>query len=168
MKKKLLFLSIPLVILLVACNMANTPTSKVEALFTKYQKLDEDIKTGIDSILESENLSESRKDRYRKILENQYKNLSYQIKDEEIDGNRAEVTVEIEVIDLKNSLNDLMYDTNLYATKDLYDEEKLKRLENAKDKVKYTISFSLTKSDSGEWNVNPLSNIELQKIQGMY
>ena len=31
--------------------MANTPTSKVEALFNKYQTLDKDIKSGIEDIL---------------------------------------------------------------------------------------------------------------------
>ena len=148
--------------------MANTPTSKVESLFTKYQKLDNDIKTGIDSILENEDLSESRKERYKKILENQYKNLTYQIKDEMIDGDKAQVLVEVEVTDLKNSLNDLVYDTSLYETKDLYDEEKLKRLENAKDKVKYTLELSLTKTDNGEWTIDSLSDSELKKLQGMY
>ena len=31
--------------------MANTPTSKVEALFNKYQTLDKDINSGIEDIL---------------------------------------------------------------------------------------------------------------------
>ena len=43
MKKKLLLLVIPILFLVVGCTMANTPTSKVEDLFTKYQKLDNDI-----------------------------------------------------------------------------------------------------------------------------
>lgn len=168
MKKKVLLLAIPLLLLLVACNMANTPTSKVEALFSKYQKLDEDISNGIEDIIEDEDLSDSRKERYKKILENQYKNLTYQIKDEIIDGDNATVTAEIEVTDLKKTISDLIYDTSIYTTKDLYDEEKLNRLENAKDKVKYTIEFSLTKKENGEWNLNTLSDLELQKIQGMY
>ena len=59
--------------------MANTPTSKVEALLNKYQTLDKDIDSGIDDILNEQNLSESHSERYRKILEKQYKNLTYQI-----------------------------------------------------------------------------------------
>lgn len=168
MKKKVLLLAIPLLLLLVACNMANTPTSKVEALFSKYQKLDEDISGEIEDIIEDEDLSDARKERYKKILENQYKNLTYQIKDEIIDGDNATVTAEIEVTDLKKTISDLIYDTSIYTTKDLYDEEKLSRLENAKDKVKYTIEFSLTKKENGEWNLNTLNDLELQKIQGMY
>ena len=167
-KKKIILFIVPVILILVACNMANTPTSKVENLFTKYQKLDDDIDSGIESVLEEQNLTESRKDRYRTILENQYKNLTYQIKDEEIDGDKATVTVEIEVIDLKKSVNDLVYDNTIYSTKDEYDEEKLNRLENAKDKVKYTLDLTLTKDDNDEWTLDALTNIDIKKIQGMY
>ena len=167
MKKKMLFLVIPL-LFLVACTMSNTPTSKVEELFTKYQTLDTDIDNGISSVLEEQNLSESQKERYRKILENQYRNLTYQIKDELIDGNTATVTVEIEVIDLKRTINDLVFDSSIY-TKETYDEEKLNRLEQAKDKVKYTLDLTVTKVENGdEWKLNALTNEEIKKIQGMY
>lgn len=166
MKKKVLLLILPL-LLLVGCNMSNTPTSKVEELFTKYQKLDSDIASGIDSVLEEQNLSTSQKDRYRKILEKQYKNLSYQIKEEVIDGNTATVVTEIEVTDLKKAINDLTFDSSIY-TKETYDEEKLKRLEDAKDKVKYTLELTLTKDNDGKWKLDALTNEEIKKIQGMY
>ena len=166
MKKKILLLEIPL-LLLVACTMANTPTSKVEELFTKYQTLDTDIDTGISSVLDEQNLSESQKERYRKILENQYRNLKYQIKEEIIDGNTATITVEIEVLDLKKTINDLTFDSSIY-TKETYDEEKLNRLEKAKDKVKYTLELTVTKNDNDEWQLNALTNENIKKIQGMY
>lgn len=166
MKKKLLLIVIPL-LLLVACTMANTPTSKVEELFTKYQTLDTDIDTGISSVLDEQNLSESQKERYRKILENQYRNLTYQIKEEIIDGNTATITVEIEVLDLKKTINDLTFDSSIY-TKETYDEEKLNRLEKAKDKVKYTLELTVTKNDNDEWKLNALTNENIKKIQGMY
>ena len=70
MKKKLLLFALPM-FLLIGCEMANTPTSKVENLFTKYQKVDTDIDKGIDSILEEQNLTNERKDRYRDVLEKQ-------------------------------------------------------------------------------------------------
>ena len=169
LKKKLLLFALPILFTFLAgCEMANTPTSKVEDLFTKYQKLDTDIDNGINNILDEQNLSESQKERYRKILENQYKNLTYQIKEEKIDGDTATVTVEIEVIDLKKSISDLVYDSNIY-TKDTYDEEKLKKLEHAKDKVKYTLELTLNKNDRDEeWKLNALTNEDIKKIQGMY
>jgi len=166
MKKKILILVLP-ILLLIGCSMGNTPTSKVEDLFSKYQKLDKDIDNGINSILEEQNLSEAQKDRYRDILEKQYKNLVYQIKEEVIDGDNATVTAEIEVTDLKKSINDLVFDSNIY-TKETFDEEKLNRLENAKDKVKYTLELGLTKDSDGNWNLDALTNEDIKKIQGMY
>lgn len=166
MKKKLLLFAIP-ILFLVGCSMANTPTSKVEDLFTKYQTLDTDINTGINSVLEEQNLSNSQKDRYRAILEKQYKNLSYQIKEELVDGDTATVIVEIEVTDLKKSINDLVFDSTIY-TKQTYDEEKLNRLEKAKDKVKYTLELTLTKDSDDEWKLDALTNEQIKKIQGMY
>ena len=165
MKKIGLFLV--LILLLSGCAMSNSPTSKVEDLFMKYQKVDEDIALGIDNVIDYQNLTESHKERYRKLLEDQYKNLSYEIKDELVDGDTATVLVEIEVIDYKRAISDLTFDSSLY-TKESYDEEKLNRLENAKDKVKYTLEIKLTKDDDGNWKVDALTNEKIKKIQGMY
>lgn len=166
MKKKLFLLGI-LVFLLVGCTMGNTPTSKVEALFMKYQKLDEDIKSEIDEIIEEQNLTDTHKERYRKLIEDQYKNLSYEIKDELIDGDTATVLIEIEVIDYKKAIGDLTFDISS-DTKESYDEEKLKRLENAKDKVTYALEIKLSKDKDNNWKIDALTNEEIKKIQGMY
>lgn len=163
-KKIILFVS--LVFILVGCAISNTPTSKVEDLFNKYQTVDDDISLGIDNVIDEQNLSDSHKKRYRKLLENQYKNLSYEIKDELIDGDNATVLVEIEVIDYKRAIGDLSFDSSKY-TKDSYDEEKLNRLEKASDKVKYTLEIKLNK-DRDEWKVEALTNDQIKKIQGMF
>ena len=166
MKKKILLLVI-FTFLLIGCSMSNTPTSKVEELLSKYQRLDNDISMGINSVLDEQNLTDIHKERYRKLLEDQYKNLSYEIKDEIIDGDTATVIVEIEVIDYKKAINDLTFDSMLY-TKDSFDEEKLDRLEEAKDKVTYTLELTLTKDTEGAWKLNALTNEQIKKIQGMY
>ena len=169
MKKKLavLVLLVLPVFFLVACSMSNTPTSKVEALFTKYQTLDSDIDAGINDVLGEQNLSLAQKDRYRDILEKQYKNLTYQIKDELVDGDTATVITEVEVTDLKKTINDLVFDSSIY-TKESYDEEKLYRLEQAKDKVKYTLELTLRQDTNDEWKLDALTNEQIKKIQGMY
>lgn len=166
MKKKLLLFLLPL-LFLVGCAMGNTPTSKVENLLMKYQKVDDDIRNGITEVLSVQDMSDSGKERYRKLLERQYKNLTYEIKDELIDGDSATVIVELEVIDYKRAISDLVFDSSVY-TKEVYDNEKLNRLENAKDKVTYTIEFSLTKDDNGNWKIDVLSNDNIKKMQGMY
>ena len=153
--------------MLVGCAMGNSPTSRVEDLFTKYQKLDEDISMGIDNVVNQQDLTKDHKERYRKLLERQYKNLSYEIKDELIDGDNATVLVEIEVVDYKKAISDLTFDSDNY-TKESYDEEKLGRLEKTQDKVKYTLEIKVKKDNDGNWKVESLTQEQIKKIQGMY
>ena len=166
MKKKIIVLGIVL-FLLVGCSMANTPSSNVEALLMKYQKVDMDINNGIDTVLDEQNFTDAHRERYRKIIEKQYKNLSYEIKEEKIDGDKATVIVEIEVTDYKGAISDLTFDSSIY-TKESFDEEKLNRLENASGKVKYTLELSLTKDSDDVWKLDALTEEEIKKIQGMY
>lgn len=166
MKKCLMLLGIML-FLLAGCSMGNTPTSNVEALFMKYQKLDSDIKQEIDTVVTEQNFTDSQRERYRKLIENQYKDLSYEIKDERIDGNTATVTVEIEVFDYKSAISDLTFDSTIY-TKESFDNEKLNRLESTQDKVTYTLELYLTKDNEGVWNLNALTGEQIKKIQGMF
>ena len=166
--KKILSLFIFL-LLLVGCSLANSPTSKVEDLLTKYQTLDKDIKTGIDEVINEETLTSEQKDRYRNLIEKQYKNLAYQIKDERIDGDTATITTEIEVLDYKKAINEAVskyQDRNDYTVEE-YNNSKLDSLEKTKEKVKYTIDFSLTKIEN-EWKLDDLLEIDRQKIHGLY
>lgn len=167
--KKILAVFVFLV-LLVGCSLANTPTSKVEELLTKYQTLDKDIKTGIDEVIDEETLTSKQKDRYRSLIEKQYKGLTYQVKNERIDGDRATITTEIEVLDYKKAVNDAVskYQNITDYTVEEYNNSKLDALEKTKDKVKYTIDFEVIKDKNGNWKLSSLSNETIKKIQGMY
>jgi hypothetical protein len=164
---KKVFLVVLTIFLLTACSMGNSPTSLVESLLSKYQRLDNDIMDNIDTIIEEQNFTNEHKDRYKKILTDQYRNLSYEIKEEKIDGDNATVVTQIEVIDYRNAISDMTFDRSIY-TKESFDEEKLTRLESAKDKVTYTIEFTLNKDKDGNWKLNALTNEQINKIQGMY
>ena len=157
-----------LFVFLFGCALNNSPTSKVEELLNKYQMLDEDIKSEINTIIDKENLTDTQKERYKKIIEKQYKNLSYEIKNEEIDGDNATITVQIKVTDYKKVIKELdsEYENKDYTLEE-YNDAKLDKLENAKDTVIYTIEFSVYKSGD-EWKVDSLSNIDKKKLQGMY
>ncbi len=155
---------------LVGCSLANTPTSKVEDLITKYQKVDSEITTNIDDIINKENLTEEQKERYKKIIEKQYFNLSYEIKDELIDGDEAFVTVELTTFDYKkaiNETNDYYNGKDDYTVED-YNNTKLDKLEKAKDKVTYTIEIPLKKDKNNNWYITTLKNETIKKILGMY
>lgn len=165
--KKILSIFIFL-LLLVGCSLSNTPTSKVEDLLSKYQRLDSDIEKGIDTVVGEESLTGGERDRYKKIIEKQYKNLTYQIKDETYNGDVCTVTTEIEVLDYKKIINEVNNNyQNKNYTKEEYNNEKLDKLEKAKDKVKYTIDFKV-KKENNNWTLETLDDDTIKKIQGTY
>lgn len=161
-------LSLFVLLFLFGCALNNSPTSKVEELLNKYQMLDEDIRNEINTITDKENLTDNQKERYKKIIESQYKNLSYEIKDEKIDGDKATVTVQIKVKDYKKVIKELdeEYKGSEYTLEE-YNDSKLDKLEGAKDTVIYTLELNVYKSGD-EWKVDSLSNIDKKKLQGMY
>lgn len=178
--KKLLFVCLGIcAIFITACdNVGNTPTRKVEELMGKYQSVDEDVLEDLNNVINSEdNLTTDQQERYTGLLKKQYQNLTYEIKDEKIDGNNATVEVEIEVIDLakiNNEAEDYLEenrtefdDENGAFSKEKYINYKLDKMEDAKDRVKYTLELTLTKEDD-EWELDNLTETERQKIHGIY
>ena len=168
-------------LLLTGCEtgeLLNTPTKKVEMFLGNYQTLNSNVIEQLDDVIESEtSFDDNQKETYRDIMEKHYKNLTYEIKDEKIDGDMATVTAEIEVTDYTK----VMTDAEQYKTDNpnefnndegTYDESlftnyRLENLKNAKDKVKYTIDFTLTKNDD-EWELDPLTDEQEAKIHGLY
>ena len=201
MKKKIIvFLSL-LVMLATGCgNNMNTPTGKVEEFLGRYQSMDSNILTQLDNVISNdETMNDTQKKDYKSLMEKQYQNLSYKIKDEKIDGDKAEVLVEIEVFDYANSINESRkyytehrdeFDDNEVGNdgadtdNDGMSEEgevvggavdtvssfityKIKQLMDVTDKAKYEITFHLNKED-GEWKVEDLSDVDRQKIHGLF
>jgi len=111
------------------------------------------------------------------LNEKHYQNMTYKIKEEEIDGDKAEVTVEIKVTDFRYALQD----ANIYLNehpeefnddKGNYDPSKyidyrLQKLNETKDTVTYTIELQLTKVDE-TWKVDTPDVETLDKINGIY
>lgn len=165
---------------IVGCgNMMNTPTKKVEDFLSKYQTMDKAVLTQLDDVIEDAgNLVDDQKEEYRELMKKQYQNLSYKIKDETEDGNNATVEVEIEVYDYGKAIQEsenylttnreefLDFETNDVDTKKFLDY-KIKQIKNMKDKVTYTINFTLTKVDD-EWKLDDISDVDRQKLHGLY
>lgn len=116
MKKLLLGLSFMLLLFTGCTNTENTPTKRVEEFLGKYQSMDSAVLAQLDKVIASDNsMSDAQKEQYRALMEKQYQNLSYKIKDEKIDGDNATVDVEIEVYD---------YATSITESRKYYDEHK--------------------------------------------
>lgn len=158
-------------------NMDNTPTKKVEALLNKYQMLDIDVLNDLDNVVDKQiDFSNKQRDEYKDIIKRNYQKLTYTIKDELVDGDTAEVETEIEVIDhtkIVSEANAYLRDNpNKFLTDNKYDNNlfidyKLKKLKEAKEKVKYTLVFKLTKVED-EWKIDSLTEEMRDKINGIY
>lgn len=188
-----------LLLFLAGCSTTmNTPTSKVEEFLGKYQNMDDDVTVQLDQVLEEDNsMSDEQKEKYRSILEKQYQNLSYKIKNEDIHGDEATVDVEIEVLDYATTIrdakeyyeehkdeieaenekeqsdNDNVLEDAAEGAEEAVEESaayidyKLKELGNVSDTTTYDITFYLTKAD-GDWKLQNISDLDLQKIHGLY
>lgn len=178
MKKILVCLSLFLLLAVGCTNTMNTPTKKVEELLGKYQKMDSTVLAQLDSVIsEDVNMSDEQKKEYRSLMEKQYQNLSYKITDEKIDDDTATVDAEIEVYDYQANINKskAYFDEHKdeFVTKDddtgikKYIDYKIKELKDVTDKTTYTITFNLNKED-GEWKLQDITDVDRQKIHGLY
>lgn len=224
MKKLILcFSCILAIILLSGCSMDNTPTKKVENFLDNYKNHDETVLTQLKEMIDTDTLmDENQRTAYSDIMKRQYEDLTYEIKDEVIDGDTATVTAEVEVYDYykinqesqdyyndnptefteENNENndnndngvvgdvvegveeavengaeivedavdnavDAVTGNNGNVSNSKYVEYRLEKLEDAKDRVKYTIDFTLTKVDD-VWTLNDIDDVTRQKIHGLY
>lgn len=177
MKKKIILISLfMLCFILTGCSLNNTPKAKVETLLMKYQKNSDSVMSELDDYLNTLNIKDDAHEEYKKVYTKQYNDLTYNIKDEMIDGDTATVTTQIEVYDYYKIDNDAIKyvsdNPDKFSTNNVYDskkvlEYKIDKLTNAKDRVTYTVVFNLTKVDN-EWKVDNLSNEDLEKIHGIY
>lgn len=180
MKKyiRLLFVVIFIFIMSGCGNITDTPSSKVENFMSKYQRLDSEVLLQLDNVVSSNNeLTDDQKEDYRGLMERQYQDLSYKIKDEKINGENATVIVEVEVYDYRNSINksEAYYEQNKKdfqkedGTLDLkkYWDYKIKEMKIVDDRVKQEITFTFHKDD-GKWILEDLSDLDRDKIHGLY
>ena len=176
--KKILWILLIIICLTGCTELMNTPTKKVESLLSKYQSNDENVLSQLDETLLTDTIfTSSQKDKYKSIMKKQYKDLTYTIKNEAIDGKTAIVEVEIEVYDYAKAVSltedDLINNSDKYKDSTgeinttLYNDIKLTNIENTNDRVKYTLNFTLSKVDE-EWIVDDLTETERMKIHGLY
>lgn len=125
MKKLLITFSLILILVTGCGTKMGTPTAKVEEFLGKYQSMDSEVLTQLDSVIATDSaMSDNQKKEYKSLMEKQYQNLSYKIKSEEIDGDNASVDVEIEVYD---------YATSITKSKNYYNEHRDEFMENDTD-----------------------------------
>ena len=168
MKKLVLLLSL----FLIGCSdLSNTPTKKTEEFLKKYQTLDSSVISDLNNVVNESDLNETQRSMYIDIMKKHYQNLSYEIKDETIDGDSATVDAEITVrsyADVVNEANDYRLNhADEFDSENTFASYRLDRLKEVTDTETYTITFHLTK-DNEEWKIDDLSDDDLRKISGLY
>lgn len=177
MKKILTVLSILILTGCTTLDISNTPNKKVEEFLNKYQILDEEILNELDNVIDSKTkLNNENKEEYRKLIKKQYKDMQYTIKETTIDGDVAKVKVEIIVKDFTKIINDAevykrenmkeFYENEIYND-NLYKKYLLNKLKDAKDRVTYTLEFTLHKNNK-KWTLDPITEEIEDKILGIY
>ena len=175
MKNKLLiFLFI--ILFITGCNRMNKPSNEVEKLFINYNSLNSEVLMQLDSVLESENLTDVQKDKYKTILKKQYEDLKYNILNEEISTDTAVVSVEIEVYNLNKAIeqaNKYLEENKeeFYNDEELDNEKfkdyKLDSMLSMNERINYILELTLTNIDN-KWHLDDLLESDRQKIHGLY
>lgn len=176
--KKIILIIITMLVLCGCANLNNTPTKKVEKFLNNYQTLNSDVLDDLNNTLDKDTtLSNDMKEKYRDFMKKHYQDLTYEIKNETINGDTAEVDAEITVrdysdvvgnaesyrIDNKDKFNDDNgnYDVNLFT------QYRLEKLKEVKKTSTYTIKFNLIKKND-TWKLEELSKEDISKINGLY
>ncbi len=180
MKKVIISISLTLLLTLTGCNtnINNTPTKKAEEFLTKYQTLDAAVVDDLDRVIEEEEkFNTVNREQYKDLIKNQYKDMTYLVKNETINGDNAIVEVEITVKDYKKVMDEaeVYRDSNIALFTDelgnysetMYIDYVIAQLKDAKETVKYTLELTLTKKDK-KWELDPINEETEDKILGIY
>ncbi|MBR4619276.1 MAG: hypothetical protein IKO49_08230 [Bacilli bacterium] len=178
MRKIFLVVSFVAVFLVGCGNMSNTPTAKVENFMSKYQRLDSEVLSQLDMVVAARSdLTDEQKENYRNLMERQYQNMSYKIKDENANDKNATVTLEVEVYDYRSALNnsEQYYESNKkeFEQEDgtldnkKYWDYKISEMVKTEDRIKNEIIFTLHK-DNDKWILEDISDIDREKLHGVF
>ena len=178
MKKIIIVLCAVLLFTGCSCSLNdNKPEEAVTTFFEKYRNKDVDIIKQLKDTIDNEFMTDEAKVKYQELMEKQYNQFAYVIKDVKENNDTATATVELTVLNFRDAV--LKAEDELKAhpekftnengkfSEDKYAEYKMKLMDDVKDTVVHTIEVSLTK-DAGIWRVDQLSSDDISKLHGLY
>lgn len=171
------FISLLLLVLILSGCGNSTSKNSVENYMKKYKTLDSEVLVDLENTIKKENLTSEQEEKYREILKKQYKDLSFDIIEEDYDNDVSYVTLKIEVYDLYKAGSDaVIYLENnpqeFYTKDNLYDinkfvDYKLDKMKNTTERVTYTITLNVVK-ENNKYVIEDLTENDLKKIHGIY
>ena len=177
MKKILVLLMVTLLVVTGCKAFEDTPTKVVNRFLNNYKNNDEAVINELNDYLATQDLDEETLEDYREIYLRQYSNMDFVIKNEKIDGDKADVDVQITVYDYyKTNMASGDYFTANQA--DFVDDNgdvdiskylayKIKKMLDTTDTVDYTLTMNLNKIND-KWEIEPLTTEQLSKLHGTY
>ena len=178
MKKILVILCAILLFTGCSCSLNDTkPEEAVETFFEKYRNKDDNIITQLMDTIENEDLTDDAKKDYQDLMEKQYDQFAYVIKDMKEENNEATATVELTVLNYRSAI--LKAEEELESNPEKFNDEegniseekymnyKIEKMQEVTDTTTHTIELSLTK-ENGMWKVNQLSSDDISKLHGLY
>lgn len=175
--KKILILVLFIVVFLTGCNSSKSASRVVEEYLLSFINADKNVKEEINKVIDAADYSNDNKKLYKEILLRQYKDLKYDIIKEEYGDDKALITVNINVYDLKKSEEEALdylssnmvefYDDNNVFDNNKYLSYKLNLMKNTSVRNNYEIVFFL-KQKKGTWVLEQPTDQDLEKIHGIY
>lgn len=161
-----------------SCSLMDTkPEAAIDTFFEKYRNHDNNIITQLQDTLKNEDMTSDQSEKYQKLMEKQYDQFAYVIKD--IDEKKDEATAEVEVTVLNYRSAIIAVEEELKNTPEKFNDEngnfsvekyvnyKIEKMNDVTDTTTHTIEMYLTK-ENGMWKVNQLSNDDISKLHGLY
>ncbi len=178
MKKILVVLCAILLFTGCSCSLNdNKPEEAVDTFFEKYRAKDDDIITQLVDTIENEGLNDDAKKTYQDLMEKQYDQFAYVIKDVKEENDQATATVELTVLNYRSAV--LKAEEELKSNPEKFNDDegkfseekymnyKIEKMQEVTDTTTHTIELSLSK-DNGMWKVNQLSSDDISKLHGLY
>lgn len=161
-----------------SCSMNdNKPEEAVETFYERYRAKDDNIITQLKETIQNEDLTDENKKAYQDLMEKQYDQFAYVIKDVNVKDDTATVTTEVTVLNYRSAVlkaeeelkknPEKFNDDDGNFSDEKYMDYKIDKMQEVNDTTTHTIDLSLTK-EAGMWKVEQLSSDDISKLHGLY
>lgn len=177
--KKLLVVAC-VMLLFTGCSCAvndNNTEEAVETFFEKYRAKDDNVIEQLKDTIMNEDITDDQKEKYEELMEKQYDQFAYVIKDKKEEDDSATVTAEITVLNYRSAINEAEEELKNNPEKfnndegnfseEKYMDYKIEKMKDVTDTTTHEIDLSLTKN-AGIWTVEELSSDDIMKLHGLY
>lgn len=150
-------------ILLCGCTKIHAKDAVISYL-EKYRNFTTEIEQSLIDTLDEEKFTKEQREQYILLMKKQFVNLTYKIKEEIYNGDKATIFVDITVYDYHHSIREALKEN---SAEENYINLQLEKMSKEKKKTTYTIAMK-TRYERNSWIVEQPDEDTIKKIQGTY